>query len=306
LASSRDREEGRSKRTFSRDREDARGKRRLSPRDRDGRRGKRREYSPQGDKNRKLEPGGIQGGIQVRIGISGERRVNDGDTRSIDTERRLGEGERSVKDRLGGEASVKERLGDTSVKVRLGNTETYKRLRQDSLDSPPRKSVKERLGVIPVKEKDHVQETSRGSKPRNNKGRSRSKSPRDVGERLEDLQRSLLKPMPKHLQNWTRTVNSKRDSRSLSLSPDPNEGEKKRRRRSGSSEKKKRRKSGDPQEESSKRSKKDKKKSKDKSKEDKRLVEENNGSSPQKDATPPRRRKNQRLTNEREYEDSDE
>merc|ERR1740129_2304225 len=183
------------------------------------------EYSPEVDKNRKLESGGIQGGIQVRIGISGERSVNDGDTRSIDTERRLGDGERSVKDRLGGEASVKERLGDPSVKVRLGNTETYKRLRQDSLD---RKSVKERLGVIPAKEKNQpVQETSRGSKPRNNKGRSRSKSPRDVEERLEDLQRSLLKPMPKHLQNWTRTVNSKRDSRSLSLSPDPNEGEKK-------------------------------------------------------------------------------
>lgn len=244
----------------------------------------------------------------MRIGISGERSVNDGDTRrSIDPERRLGDGERSVKERLGGEASVKERLGDATFKARLGNTETYKRLRQDSLDSPPRKSVKERLGVIPAKEKNTpVQETSRGSKPRNNKGRSRSKSPRDVEERLEDLQRSLLKPMPKHLQNWTRTVNSKRDSRSLSLSPDPNEGEKKRRRRSGSSEKKKRRKSGDAQEESSKKSKKDKKKSKDKSKEDKRLVEENNGSSSQKDVTPPRRRKNQRLTNEREYEDSDE
>lgn len=260
---------------------------------------------------KRVESGGIQGGIQVRIGMSGERSVNDEtNNRRLDVERnlqgRLGEGERSVKDRL----------GEGGLKSRLGKVDNFKRMRQDSLDSPPRKSIKERLGVIPGIEKSDAAKDGDGRVSKSKKkSRSRSRSRQTEKERLEDLQRTLLKPMPEHLQNWTKNVNStpvlRRDSHSVSLSPDPDDGDKKKRKRSGSTEKKKRRKSTDHSEKqaSSKKNRRGRnhKKSKDKNEEDRKNVgPDNSVGSPKRDSTPPRRRKNQRLTNEKEYEDSDE
>lgn len=306
--SSRDRDEGRpARRDLSREKDEAegKGKKRDSSRDKDEGKGKRREFSSEGDKSKKrADSGGIQGGIQVRIGMSGERSVND------ETSNRRLDVDRTIKGRLGeAERSVKDRLGEGGLKSRLGNVDN--RMRQDSLDSPPRKSIKERLGVIPVVEKGDAAKEGRGSKSRK-KGRSRSRSRQTERERLEDLQRTLLKPMPEHLQNWTKNVNS-RDSHSVSLSPDSDDGEKKKRKRSRSSDKKKRRKSSDHSETpaaSSKKSakgKRSRRKSKDKKKEDRKNAgPDNSVGSLKRDITPPRRRKNQRLTNEREYEDSDE
>jgi len=128
----------------------------------------------------------------------------------------------SIKERLGaipgvGKGELPEKNGATSIKDRLGvipgvgaelkmqlltrglldGTEVYKASWSSREEQRMRrKSTKESLGASPVIEKSDAAKDGHGS----------------------------LKPMPKHLQNWTKHVLN-RDSRSISLSPDPNDGE---------------------------------------------------------------------------------